>query len=418
MTDQSDRSDRADCPDCPDPFEELAALFVTEPEATPPPAAAGSIVEVVVVGSLPVRASLWLRPYADAVARDVGPTALVCLDEEQPTLHLLWAPQDLASRRWPSLAVAIADLGRHISAWIIRPAYDVTSRRIVDAATDRVTILSSVNDSAIVKAYQEIKQLSAAVTPGTPDPKLGVAVIGSDLDTAERFHRHLGSTTSSFLSFDLALVACVPRMEATIRSSERMVFAEHPYPTMETVLSWIRRAVPRAESQPPASPPTPAEPSPPAPADAPASIKLAPRPRVEVEPKPHTGTREPDDHGAPVPLATYMDDVTPLDVRCPGHEQLELAVDAAGRLHVIVREQEMRWLHVVAAWAGKHAGIIGRSCPGHWIDAAAAPVLHVFTDRPASLADLHGCDLRLHLLTPVTVDGRRGWYHAPLNADV
>jgi len=42
----------------------------------------------------------------------------------------------------------------------------------------------------------------------------------------------------------------------------------------------------------------------------------------------------------------------------------------------------------------------------------------VFTDRPASLADLHGCDLRLHLLTPITVDGRRGWYHAPLNADV
>jgi len=97
---------------------------------------------------------------------------------------------------------------------------------------------------------------------------------------------------------------------------------------------------------------------------------------------------------------------------------LELAVDAAGRLHVIAREQEMRWLHVVAAWAGKHAQIIARSCPGHWIDAAAVPVLHVFTDRPASLSDLHGCDLRLHVLTPISVDGRRGWYHAPLNADV
>ncbi len=413
MTDQPDHMNHSD------PFEELAALFLTAPDATSPPAAAGSIVELVVVGSLPVRASLWLRPYADAVARDAGPTALVCLDEEQPTIQLLWAPQDLASRRWPTLASAIAGLGPHITAWIIRPAYHVTSRQMVDAATDRVTILSSVNDSGIVKAYQEIKQLSAAVTPGDPDPKLGVAVLGSDLETAERFHRHLGTTTSSFLSFDLALVACVPRMEATIRSTERMAFSEQPYPTLETVLSWIRHTVGRPGSEPPAAGPEEATAEAPGPSpSAPRSVKLAPKPRVEVEPKPRTGTREPDDHGAPLPLATYMDDVRPLDVCCPGHEQLELAVDAAGRLHVVAREQEMRWLHVVAAWAGAHAEIIGRSCPGHRIDAAAVPVLHVFTDRPASLGDLHGCDLRLHVLTPVTVDGRRGWYHAPLNADV
>ncbi len=413
MTDQPDHMNH------PDPFEELAALFLTAPDATPPSAAAGSIVELVVVGSLPVRASLWLRPYADAVARGAGPTALVCLDEEQPSIQLLRAPQELASRRWPTLASAIAGLGPHISAWIIRPAYHVTSRQMVDAATDRVTILSSVNDSAIVKAYQEIKQLSAAVTPGKPDLKLGVAVLGSDLATAERFHRHLGTTTSSFLSFDLALVACVPRMEATIRSTERMAFSEQPYPTLETVLSWIRHSMGRLGSEPPAAGPEEGTAEAPGPSpSAPRSVKLAPKPRVEVEPKPRTGTREPDDHGAPLPLATYIDDVTPLDVCCPGHEQLELAVDAAGRLHVIAHEQEMRWLHVVAAWAGAHAEIIGRSCPGHWIDAAAVPVLHVFTDRPASLGDLHGCDLRLHVLTPVTVDGRRGWYHAPLNADV
>ena len=415
MTDDSEQVDR------PDPFEELAALFITEPDATSPPANAGSIVELVIVGSLPVRASLWLRPYADAVARDVGPTALVCLDDEQPTIQLLWAPQDLALRRWPTLADAIADLGTHISAWIIRPANDVSAREMVDAATDRVTILSSVNDSAIVKAYQEIKQLSAAVTPGMPDPKLGVAVLGSDLETAERFHRHLKSTTSRFLSFDLALVACVPKMEATIRCTARMDFSDEPYPTLETVLSWVRRAVPRLATQP-ETPAPPAEEA----ADrtpgytpaAPPPVKLAPKPRVEVEPKPQAGIREPDDHGAALTLATFMDDVTPLDVRCPGHEQLELAVDAAGRVHVVAREQQMRWLHVVASWVAAHAQLIARSCPDQWIDVAATPVLHVFTDRPASLADLHGCDLRLHVLTPVTVDGRRGWYHAALNGEV
>ncbi len=66
-----------DKPDQRDPFEVLAALFITEPDEIPPPATAGSIIELVVVGNLPVRASLLLRQYADAVARVVGPTALV-----------------------------------------------------------------------------------------------------------------------------------------------------------------------------------------------------------------------------------------------------------------------------------------------------------------------------------------------------
>ena len=61
-----------------DPFEELAALFLTEPDvAAQSQAAADPAIELIVVGSLSVRASLWLVPYANTVARELGPTALV-----------------------------------------------------------------------------------------------------------------------------------------------------------------------------------------------------------------------------------------------------------------------------------------------------------------------------------------------------
>ncbi len=40
---------------------------------------------------------------------------------------------------------------------------------------------------------------------------------------------------------------------------------------------------------------------------------------------------------------------------------------------------------------------------------------HLFSDQPARLADLHGTGLQLHVLAPVTVEGRQGWYTAPLN---
>ena len=137
-----------------------------------------------------------------------------------------------------------------------------------------------------------------------------------------------------------------------------------------------------------------------------------------MEPKKPAVALEPDEQGIPVPLAAHIDGVTPLEVRCPGHERLELGVDPAGRLHVIARHEQMRELHVVEAWASAHRELIGKACPQQWIDPAARTVCHVFTAEPAAVADLHGSALRLHVLAPVFVDGRQGWYAAPLNAAV
>ncbi len=401
-----------------DPFEELAALFLTEPDAAEQSqAAADPAIELIVVGSLSVRGSLWLVPYANTVARRFGPTALVRLDEQQPSIQLLRAPPEVASHTWPTLAGAIADLGRSIGTWVVRPAYDVTPDQMVEMQTDRVTILTSVNDSAIVKAYQEIKLLSEAAKQGATFPTLGVAVLGADQETAERFHEHLRHTTASFLSYDLSLAACVPRVDAAVGSTGRVTFPAEPYPTLQELLSWVRASLPSpaevAEvTQREGPEPVPVEPA------ARRTIKLAPKPRIELEPKPSAGADEPDVDGAPALLAGWVDDVVPLDTRSPGHERLEIAVDRAGRLHVLAHEDDMRGLHVVAAWAVAHAELIGRAFPDLWIDPTASPVLHVFTDRPASVVDLHGCALRLRVLAPVDVDGRRGWYHAPLNADV
>jgi hypothetical protein len=401
-----------------DPFEELAALFLTEPDAAAPSRAAGEpSIELIVVGSLPVRASLWLVPYADTLARQLGPTALIRLDEPQPTIQLLRAPPEVASRKWPTLSGAIADLGRSIGTWLVRPAYDVTPDQMIRMQSDRVTILTSVNDSAIVKAYQEIKLLSEAAKQGVTAPTLGVAVLGADHETAGRFHEHLRHTTASFLGYDLSLAACVPRVDAALGSSGRVTFPAEPYPSLDELMKWLRSAQPSPAEV--AEETRYKEPDP-APVEAAArrTVKLAPKPRIELESKPPAGTHEPDEQGAAVLLARWVDDVVPLETRSPGHERLEIAVDAAGRLHVLAHEDDMRGLPVVAAWAIAHAELIATAFPDRWIDSTANPVLHVFTDRPASLADLQGSALRLHVLAPVDVDGSRGWYHAPLNADV
>ena len=55
------------------------------------------------------------------------------------------------------------------------------------------------------------------------------------------------------------------------------------------------------------------------------------------------------------------------------------------------------------------------ACRDHAIDSAQPPQLHVFAPEPLDVADLHASDLQLHVLAPVDVDGKRGWYVASLN---
>jgi hypothetical protein len=432
-----------------DPFQELADLFLTDTDAPPPPeqhdddddggATGGpgdtvvgtSEVELIVVGSLPVRATLWLVPYADAIGRESGPTALIRLDDEAATLQVLQAAPDLIGQRWPNLGEAIAGIAGRVARWVVRPALDVTPGDLAAAGCRRVTILSSANEGAIVDAYQRIKSLvEASEASGASRPSLGLAVLGAERSRAERMRQQLSRTTKTFLDVELPLAACVQRMDSAIRATDCLAFTGERKPPLRSVLRWIRDATAAAEPAPSPEPVAPTEtvravavssvpvvePRPePEPADA---VRLAPKPGAGVEPKEPAPAAEPDEHGVPVPLAAYIDGVTPLDVRCPGHEKLELGIDASGRLHVIAGEAQLRELHVVEAWARAHREIIGRACPGHWIDPAARTVCHVFTDEPASLADLHGSDLRLHVLAPVFVDGKQGWYAAPLNAAV
>jgi hypothetical protein len=75
----------------------------------------------------------------------------------------------------------------------------------------------------------------------------------------------------------------------------------------------------------------------------------------------------------------------------------------------------MRDLHVVEAWTKSHRELIALACPQHAINHSHKTVSHVFTPEPASLADLHGSGLRLHVLAPVNVNGQTAWYAAALN---
>ncbi len=440
-------------PTTADPFDELAALFLTDPDrpAGVRGARRAATVELLIVGHLPVRGSLWLVPYADAVAREAGPTALVRLDDDRPSLEILRGPSDSPRpEAGGTLREAIAQIAGVPASWMVRPAGGITSGEIIEAGADRITILTSADQAAVVRAYEWIRNLMEAAGRSLRDaPRIGLAVLGADPEVARGVMERVNQTAKSNLDIELPLVACVPWMDAEVRSSGPLRFTREPTPDVADVITWIK---------PPTSAPATATASPQAgvvrddpvepahareeaaeadhvqfgvPASAPASpaptavcqacgstVKLVPKPSVELETKTPAGPIEPDHTGAPIPLADHVDGLTPLAVRCPGHERVELAVDIGGRLNILGREDAMRQMRIVETWAKAHRELISMACPDQWIDPGGETITHVFTERPASVADLHGSDLRLHVLTPVTVEGRKGWYAAPLNAVV
>lgn len=535
-------------PTTTNPFDELAAMFLTGSDGSAKPlgppgvanaapdqansnvtavtdaredhhnglaphTAARAGVELLIVGHLPVRGNLWVTPYADLRSREIGSVALLRIEGGEPSIQLIRAPQQTASMAVRgSMLSAIDELSPFVDYWILR-APNALSGESLSAAiklADQITILTSADEPAVVAAYQIIKDAAQSCGDSIEHmPPVAVAVVGTDRATADMVVERLTRATMSFLGMDIQLAMCLQRIDAGVKSTRYIGFADQPPPQFAEVIASLERArvspagvqdeaeaiagrlyaerdaaevrqaeqllrsarptPPRAStgaaSQPIQQPPissvaadpllaasrgddelskwisaarnrlasespqstAPSGSSPTAPSSAASQpsapprrtpIKLAPKPAMAIEAKQLPKESEPARDGKPVPLASYVNGGTLklLPVRMPGHERIEIAVDSAGRLHLIGHEQSLRELRIVEQWTRTHRELLIMACPQHPIDSLAVPHCHVFTDRPASLADLHGADLSLHVLAPVMVNGHTGWYAAALNA--
>ncbi len=243
-----------------DPFDELAAMFLTSPAEGATTAAAAqaessetvadthrnraALTEILIVGHLPVRAGLWLTPYADALAREMGTTALLRLDSDEASMQLLRAPEHCnIHHSRTTLQQCIDDLGHVVDLWVLRLPHSDAPADMLCAGVDRITILSSADEAAIVAAYQIVKDLAqAAEKTQRTLPTIGLAVVGAEQRDAAAVVERLNRTTVSFLGVEVRLAMCLPRMDAGVRSSGYATFANQPCPTLPTVMTWIEQA--------------------------------------------------------------------------------------------------------------------------------------------------------------------------------
>lgn len=433
-------------------------------------------VELVLVGHLPVRAGVWLAPYVDAMARRVGPAVVVRLDDTAPYLQLFRgsASASTSVRQEQTFRGCVESLAPSTRLWAVRAPADAELADLVAAGPDRITILSGADEVAVCAAYRLIKSIwSAAEAIQRPMPPLGLAVLGCSETAAQAIVTNLNRTTSSFLDVAVSLVLALPQVDAGAVGAAGRRFAGERCPSTSQLMHWIADAprIPRpviepeptvaeagdegqpqydaelryeteprreveAEAVPPAkvvtSRPAPAAPVPistePAARDGATmagepplawtdrrTMRLMPKPAVDIEPKTGCQVTEPDADGRPIPLASHVAGLRTLPIRCPNHEQVELALDTGGRLHLLGQEPTFRQMHVVSRWAVDHRELLSMALPDHRIDAKTSPRLHLFTEQPVSVSDLHASDVQLHVLAPVKVGTETGWFAAPLN---
>lgn len=375
-------------------YAQLAEMFTTLDEPSVVPAS----VDLLLLGHLPVQGSLWLVPYAGRESQG-GIGALIRMHEDTVDLAIV-GESTLDISQCESLDDAFDIIASAVTCWMVQPPSDVDSTSLLHCDADRITLLSGADQAAVVGAYRLLKGLVLASSNTEENPPMNLVIVGTEERAANDAANRIVQTAHHQLGVQLSVSHPLPAMGSGSRVGSQASFQRSS--SIVDILSRIRAVSTEVseESQP--------------------SMPVTPRHAVEIE---EPVTDSPMNDAADTPrqemshpsLASHVDGLIGLKARCPGHEEVELALDTQGRVHVLADAEDFRDATIVSSWVTQHRDLIAMACGGIEIDASATPKQHVFTANAIMVADLHGTDIALHLLTEVEVEGHRGLFSTPLN---
>ena len=436
-------------------------IDLTNPPRRPAPAQAE--IQSVFLGNLPGMAGPWLTQYAQHLAQRRGgqhAVALLHLDGDEIDLELVEPtvrrPDDDPATREPGLRVPpggytdrdLVDLLDQLCRTGPTPVGTLLLHAVAPHAPDprlttvnHWTLLTGTDHAALAAATQLIRQqLSQA--PSVASVRLNLMALGSDAPDSQQACQHLTRELGDQLSSPPRLVGHQQHMApARCRPLGRFEGLDAQWPRLAAWMGSLR--APAAAATPPAA--APHQPEPQSPASAPpaaATAAAAARPALPPlnEPVQVTATTH-DGPSDEQPNLFELIDTDPrttasipggiaLEARCPSAPEAQLALDAAGRLHLLLRHDSATGdlptpreaiveLVAVRTWARQHRQLLQLTERSRRLDPDADPVLHLFTDRAdlsVQLTARLGGLLKLHLLRNVAVGDQHTWFCVPLSA--
>ena len=412
-------------------------------------------VEVVLPGHLPILSGPWIAQYADRVAEHAGGrTALVQLRNDRTALELFNPPDDQVRLLSPAGAIrerpgsfsqAVAATAPYVSRWLIRWEGNDYANLVTRKGITSISLLGGTDEAAIVAAYRTIKNIVlASRETETTVPMISYATVGADAASARRAVARLAQSARRFLGTEVREGIVIPRM--------RPLFAEQvgrwPGRTnLSQVLQQIihqheKYSAPPVESAPAINPQkaeaeteqVPAAENdelimPPEPASAEKDRSVIQRAvaasHVVADLHPYAPTSDlftgSDTAGKEAKSSSDVNNLTgeqaetfndrlvnhivgliPLSATCPFAQDVELAVDKTGTLHLLTvfEGDDDRTAQLLAAesWLKQHGELIKLAHPHLNIDTGRQSVMHMFTTAARRARPLLDSSVRLHLL--------------------
>lgn len=384
-------------------------------------------IEMVVLGHLPVRATLWARQYACSSAKERDEVvALVRAASGTTAIDLITGREPIGVEGSSDLEGALrtihADADRVILRVDERNEPDLLDRPEVDT----ITVLTGADEAAVVASYRLIKTIDASLGERYEDdddaPLLRIAVMGAGREQGLDARAKLQRAVDSFIARPVEIVVGAGRIDATGTTN---IFRDtRAYSGGRVIDSLVALAHPEDSL------------------DAPAGLDLVetrgvdlgdvrgkPVERAAVKnaapaaAKPAVSSDRSDaargraSEHSPVlrdGLCALIEGVRPIETRCPKAPGVEMGTDDEGLLHLLVCDADcdgaLERLYTAQNWARDHLGLLLRAEPGLRFPSSDSraetdAVMHLISHEPSALRSIYDTPVRMYALARVRVGG-------------
>ncbi|MBL4697341.1 MAG: hypothetical protein JKX70_00760 [Phycisphaerales bacterium] len=405
--------------------------FVAMPDPT---------VEVVVLGHLPVRATLWARQYACNQAKQRCETvALVRAASGSTSVDLITDGESISVRSFDQLDDALAAVSKLADRVILRVDESNEPELLDRPEIEEITILTGADEAAVVASYRLIKTLDATLGEQYIDdegPTLRVAVMGAGQEMAADACTKLGNAVETFIQRPIEIMIGSGRIDATGTTNLYRDSISHPAShildglvhaarvqsdTDDVSEQHVQDSIDSESSAPMVEFPS-AGVQIPSPKDIHHEQESKPEQRTEQQPEPKS-----DQENAPTlrdGLCAMIPGLKPIEARCPKAPGVDLALDSKGRLHLIVCDADsddaMNRLLAAQTWARNNFGLLIRAEPELCVptadrDADTDALMHLISIDPRTVREIYDTQVRIYSLARVKVGHVIAQIATPIN---
>ncbi len=415
-------------------------------------------IEVVLLGHLPVRATLWARQYACSRAKELGETVgLIRAASGSTSIDLIAEGGQIIDQRFTHLEHALESVSDQTDRVVLR-VDEASEPELLDRPeVELITILTGADEAAVVASYRLVKTLDATLGEQYGDdegPMIRVAVMGASEEQASDAREKLENAAEAFIERPIEIVVGSARIDATGTSN---IFREaKAHPPSHIINGLVNAAIHDAQRDvvqdefdqearfeiETAEAMLQADRSVEQTDDWIVEPKLSARPTPPIVEFPGGGVRVPEGltngagaaqaggHGskdAPTlrdGLCAMIPGLTSIEARCPKAPGVELARDQEGRLHLIACDDRandaMNSLLATQTWVRNNLGLLLRAEPDLALPSTdrsdeTDAMMHLISIEPRSLREIYDTNVCVYALARVQVGKVIAQIATPIN---